>query len=40
MNVWTEGFKKDKELRKNWTSTGAGYIPCPDCLAKLMRLNN
>ncbi len=33
MNVWS-GF--DKEIKQNWTSTGEGYIPCPDCLARLL----
>ena len=33
MNVWTD-FGRD--IKRDWTSTGAGYIPCPHCLARLM----
>lgn len=34
MNVWTNF---DKETKKNWTSTGEGFIPCAECLARLMQ---
>ena len=33
MNVWTDF---DRDIKRDWTSTGAGYIPCPHCLARLM----
>jgi len=33
MNVW---HKMDRDLKRDWTSTGDGYIPCPHCLARLM----
>ena len=34
MNVWSDDF--DLKMKRSWTSTGDGYIPCPECLAKLM----
>jgi len=30
----------DKDVRRNWTSTGEGYIPCPDCLVRHMEIAN
>ena len=30
----------DKEIKHDWTSTGDGYIPCPDCLVRLMEEAN
>ena len=29
-------FGDDRDIKRDWTSTGAGYIPCPHCLARLM----
>ena len=39
MNVWGDCLskKENKDIKRSWTSTGDGYIPCPDCLARLMR---
>jgi len=34
MNVWTDGV--DDDVKLNWTSNKDGYIPCTDCLVRLM----
>jgi hypothetical protein len=38
MNVWFNGI--DDEVKLSWTSDRDGYIPCPDCLVRLMEKNN
>lgn len=35
MNVWQNPL--DLTIKKEWTSTCDGYIPCPDCLAKYIQ---
>jgi hypothetical protein len=37
MHVW---HNLDNDIRDNWTSTEDGYIPCPDCLVRLMEEEN
>ena len=34
MYVW---HKMDRDLKRQWTSDRDGYIPCPDCLANLVK---
>ncbi len=37
MNVWSDF---DCDVKDNWTSDRDGYIPCPDCLVRLMEKHN
>jgi len=30
----------DVEIKRDWTSSVDGYIPCPDCLVRLMEKEN
>ena len=39
-DVWNGEWILDRSMRGNWLQDHDGYIPCPDCLARIVEVRN